>query len=539
MGGGLLNIIAQGDMNQILTGNPTFSHFAMKKYAKHTNFGLQKFRLDYSGVRDLRLTESSTYVFKVKRYAELLMDTHLVFNLPDIWSPIYPPCDKNGQKWTPYEFKWIKNLGTNIIKEIHITCGSLTLQKYSGEYINACVERDYSAEKKEIFHRMTGHVPELYDPANSNTRNNTYPSAFYNADSTLPAEQSIRGRQIFVPLNTWFSNIPFPLISLQYNEISISITLRSIQEIFCVRDIFDVQNNYPIVQVDFNLPQFDFYKFLLPPPSENIDAASYENTSLTSWNADIHLISTYAFLSKQEAENFAGESQVYLVKDVFEYEFLNISGTTKQKLTSSGMVASWMLYLQRNDVNMRNEWSNYTNWPYDNQPADVISNPNASYFKNPDGTRTGIFSSGDFNVDNQKNILLTMGIIFDGEYRENSLVSGVYNYIEKYSRSKGAAKDGLYCYNFCLNSDPRKYQPSGAINMSKFKDIYLELSTFIPRQDLTNSNFNVICDNNGTVIGVQKQNWRLYEYTFNLKLFEERYNVLSIIGGNCGMLYSR
>lgn len=539
MAGGLMNLVSENSFSGILFGNPTLSLFKTK-YSKITNFGLQRLRLDFDGNRDLRLTENSTFVFKIKRYAELLLDTHLVFTLPDIYSPIYQPCESNGNVWSSYDFRWIRNIGTNIIKEVHITCGSLTLQKYSGSYINACVERDYSGEKKELFHRMTGDVPELYDPANTNSRNNCYPSAFY---TTNPAgcEPSIRGRQLFIPLNTWFSqaNTAFPLISLQYNELQISVTLRSIQELFQVRDVFDPANNFPYIQGNFNLPQFGFYRFLTQPPSENIDAASYENTSLTNWNADIHLISTYAFLSKQEATQFASESQVYLLKDIFEYEFQNISGTTKVKIPTNGMVASWMFYLQRNDANMRNEWSNYTNWPYSSIPSDIVSNPASSYYFNPDGSRTGLFVSNDFNIDNQKNILLTMGILLDGQYRENILIEGVYNYIEKYSRTKGAAKDGLYCYNFCLNSSSQDYQPSGAINMSKFKDVYLEISTFIPRQDLTNSNFNVICDNNGTVIGVQKQNWRLYEYTFNLKLFEERYNVLSIIGGNCGMLYSR
>ena len=70
------------------------------------------------------------------------------------------------------------------------------------------------------------------------------------------------------------------------------------------------------------------------------------------------------FLSKEEAQVFAANDQVYLVKDVFQYNFDNITGTNKLKLTSSGMVANWMFYLQRNDVNLRNEWSNYTNWPY-------------------------------------------------------------------------------------------------------------------------------------------------------------------------------
>ena len=77
MAGGLLNIIAIGNANVLLTGNPTKTFFKVV-YAKYTSFGLQKFRVDYDGLRDLRLSEPSTFSFKIPRYAELLMDTYIV-----------------------------------------------------------------------------------------------------------------------------------------------------------------------------------------------------------------------------------------------------------------------------------------------------------------------------------------------------------------------------------------------------------------------------------------------------------------------------
>ena len=63
--------------------------------------------------------------------------------------------------------------------------------------------------------------------------------------------------------------------------------------------------------------------------------------------------------------------------------------------------------------------------------------------------------------------------------------------------------------------------------------------TYFPDVDTVNSTFGVICDQNGQAIGISKQNWRLYEYNFNMTLYEERYNVLSFVSGNCGMLYAR
>ena len=555
MAGGLLNIVSEGNNNIILTGNPTKTFFNVT-YSKYTNFGLQKFRLDYEGSRDLRLNEESTFKFKVKRYAELLMDTYLVINLPDIWSPIHHPTVHTGNLWAPYDFRWIKNIGTNMIKEVTITCGSVTLQKYTGEYLAAMVERDFSSEKKKLFDTMSGNIDELNNPAASLGRANCYPCAYFEEDAG-GAEPSIRGRTLHIPINTWFtldSRCAFPLVSLQYNELEISVTLRSIRELFKVRDVFDNGNNFPYVQPDFNRSEFQLYRFLQTPPSIIIDEENYEST-ISTWNADVHLLSTYCFLSKDEAQIFASKEQVYLIKDVFRYNFENVTGTKRIKLTSSsGMVSNWMFFLQRNDVNFRNEWSNYTNWPYENPPLDIIAAPQQIYSdfqtelenkgitygpgRQPNGRNTGFFVSGKYSVENQKHILHTMGILLNGEYRENTLTREIFDYVEKYTRTQGCAKEGLYCYNFCLNTDPLEYQPSGAINMSKFKSIELEISTYVPQFD-ANSSYDTICDSDGNVIGVNKQNWRLFEYNYNMTLFEERYNVLSFVGGNCGLLYAR
>lgn len=555
MAGGLLNIVAVGANNVFLTGNPCKTFFKAT-YAKYSNFGLQKFRIDYDGLRELRPTEPSTFTFKIPRYADLLMDTYVVVTLPDIWSPVYPPTADTAYKWAPYEFKWIKNIGTHMIKEIVITCGSLTLQRYSGEYMAAMVDRDFSAEKKDLFHKMTGNITELNDPGIAHRRLNSYPSASF-TPNVAGAEPSIRGRNLYVPINTWFtlnSTCAFPLVALQYNELVVSITMRPIQELFQVRDVFDVEYNYPYIQPDFNESRFQMYRFLQTPPSAYIRQEDYSTRFLT-WNADIHLLATYCFLSKEETQIFATEDHVYLIKDVFEHKYENVTGSKRIKINSNGMIASWMWFMQRNDVNLRNEWSNYTNWPYDKLPSNITLAPfepllgtelDLSYGMavNPNLNATtansGITITGIYHNENRKEILETLGILLNGDYRENLMTRGVYDYIEKYTRTAGAATEGLYCYNYCLNTSPFEYQPSGAINLSKFKTIELEINTYSPSIDADSSRYDIICDaETGEPIGVRKSNWRLFEYNYNLTLFEERYNVLSFIGGNCGMLYSR
>jgi hypothetical protein len=551
--GGILNLIAIGENNVFLTGNPSKTFFKTA-YTKYTNFGLQKFRTDYNGLRTLRLTEPSTFKFRMERKADLLMDTYVVVSLPDIWSPIYHPCDQTDNTWSSYDFRWIKDIGLQMISEIEITCGSLTIQKYSGAYLSAMIQRDFSTDKKELYNQMSGNVPELNDPASAYGRANCYPSAYYTTN-TNGAEPSIRGKNLYIPINTWFTlnaNCAFPLISLQYNELFINVTMRPIQELFQVRDVFDQENNHPYIQPDFNQQQFQIYRFLQTPPSVDISPENYEIT-ISDWNADIHLISTYAFLSSEEQKRFAREDQVYLIKDVFTYNYENIAGTNKVQLPSSGMVSSWIFYFQRNDVNLRNEWANYTNWPYGNIPGDVqvapqtdpnspFSNVNQSNLGpliDVNGDNTGYFITGNFNSDNVKDILQTLGIVLDGSYRENTFHRGIYDYIEKYTRTSGFAIEGVYCYNFCLDTSPFKYQPSGAINLNKFRTIEFDFTTFLPTIDTTNSQFSIICDSSGNPIGITKSNWRLYNYNFNLTIHEERYNILSFLSGNAGLMYAR
>ena len=72
-------------------------------------------------------------------------------------------------------------------------------------------------------------------------------------------------------------------------------------------------------------------------------------------------------MDNEERTLFANNSQEYLIKLVYEYPFDIKQKSGKVKIESNGLVSNWMWYFQRNDVYKRNEWSNYTNWPYENK----------------------------------------------------------------------------------------------------------------------------------------------------------------------------
>lgn len=561
MPGGLMNLIAYGNQNIFLTGNPSKTFFTAT-YSKYTNFGLQKFRIDHEGQTTLNMSQPSVFTFQVPRYADLLMDTYLVMNLPTIWSPVMPPvcgAPPNTVKhsWQPYEFKWIKNLGTQMIERIRFTVGGHLIQEFTGQYLYNMVERDFGGEKKKLFYAMTGNTPDLYDPANSNGRVNVYPSAVIGPDNvdanTLGPEPSIRGRKIYIPLNIWFSlasKMAFPLVSLQYAELEIEITIRPIRDLFVVRNVTDTTGFGYYMRPDLSKWEYAFHRFLHPPPTINIGQDDYTDKR-ERWNSDIHLMSTYCFLTDDEVRLFASKPQNYLVKQVYQTTFNNIVGSTRVDLKSIGMVVNWMWYLQRTDNYLRNEWSNYTNWPYDYLPYNLIEpNDKTTRFINcsdnkiyPDkdlsDNNTGILITGNFNTSNQKNIMLTWALLLDGKYRENELDEGVLRYIEKYVRTKGFSDNNTYCYNFCLNTDPFDFQPNGAINLSKFNQVEFEIKTYQPPLDNA-TQFLTICDpSGGEIIGVNKSYWNIYDYTYDLTVIEERYNILEFTSGMAGLKFAR
>ena len=80
MVGGILNLVAVGNQNIILHGNPQKTYWS-STYKRITNFGIQNFRIDYEGLRQLGVNTETNYQFKIRRYAELLMDTYFLFPL--------------------------------------------------------------------------------------------------------------------------------------------------------------------------------------------------------------------------------------------------------------------------------------------------------------------------------------------------------------------------------------------------------------------------------------------------------------------------
>ncbi|MDB4349416.1 hypothetical protein OAA99_00520 [Omnitrophica bacterium] len=538
-----MNLTAAGNENIVIHGNPKKTFFKAV-FKKHTNFGLQRFRIDFEGNRVLNFTTPTILDFKVPRYAELLYDTYVCVTLPHIYSPLlYKGENQLGRNLIPYEFRWIDEIGTNMIQEVEIYTGGTTLAKYSGEYLSCVKERDFTNAKKDLWNRMTGNVPEINDPASANGNINVYPNAMYIDESGV--EPSIRSRKIYIPLDAFFcesSKMALPLVALQYQEVSIRLTFRPTYQLYTLNNIADIQDDTCIsYRIAPNPNDLDnqLWRFLQAPQDV---AASQElyNQSRNDWNSDVHLVGTYVFLGQEERRTMAQNTHTILLKQVKEYDFLGQAGSKVIEMESRDLLSGYMFRFRRSDALTRNEWSNYTNWAYKNvQPqalnedlplleGNEIPNPNSFHITGSIGTY----------AHNQKEILSEIGIIMGGVYREKVLDSGIFNYIEKYNRSTGGAKDGLYMYQFGLNSNKKEYQPSGAMNVNRFAEVSMEYNTIEPPFNPMGALVEYICDASSNPIGFRKNTGSLNSYNYDMKVFEERYNVLVIKSGRAGLMMS-
>ena len=224
----------------------------------------------------------------------------------------------------PFEFRWIEDLGCQLITNVTITIGGIIIQEYSGDYLSNMIKRDFSEEKKELFNEMTGNIAELNNPAFANRRNGNYPNSLFGApysnvnfltnrteysiynnltnvlnkdyEHVTNLNPSIYKRLLCIPLNFWYSfssSQAFPMISMKHNELRVRIRCRPIRELFRVRDVRQYINTYyhhniainnitkngsgisvyeyydPDYYSDTNntgFSQFDIFKPYVPPP---------------------------------------------------------------------------------------------------------------------------------------------------------------------------------------------------------------------------------------------------------------------------------
>jgi len=225
MVGGLTELVCKGQMDTYININPDISFFKFA-YKKHTNFAFESIRLEFE-INPLIDRKNVIYKCKLNRYADLLSNIYLIYNLPAIYSS------------NQYKFRWIKNVGTLIIKRATLTIGSTIIDNLTGEWL--IIQNEYTKDVKDTYDEMTGNVKGLYNPRIPlplyRINNNIYTDILYpdgNRDLNIA---SINERRIVLPLSFNFTKNPalaIQMLKLQGAEVYVNIELEDVENLYQV-----------------------------------------------------------------------------------------------------------------------------------------------------------------------------------------------------------------------------------------------------------------------------------------------------------------
>ena len=458
----------------------------------------------------------------------------------------------------PFEFKWIENLGSQLISKVTVSIGDTIIQQFTGEYLTNLIKREYPQEKKDIFDRMTGNIKDLNNPAYSGKRQGLYPNCLYGSstqfrdpshniywslynnlqdikDSINPQTRanltpSIDRRQLTIPLNLWYmfsTSQSFPLISMTQNALKITVECRPIRELFVVRDVRQFINNYynhsfaignttqtgtgrsiyqdlsgsyyknfktttsscgtnwdTALQGQLYYAQFNIFKPYVPPPfistirttdplyqmymfttqyastNQAFIQQAVLQTQLSAdiaaklrprglWTANPRLCSTYVYLEEEEQRVFRSRPQSYLIKQmqtiIFERVNHNKFGISRFK--SNNIVSNWTWFLQRSDINLRNQWSNYSNWEYEGEQVYTLQPLYYSKLENTINTDLSWVLQGGYPdaIANPNPYFSTIPQQF--ELRTANTLPNNFSLVAKYSVDNSFNEKSIICYN--------------------------------------------------------------------------------------------
>lgn len=468
MVGGLTQLVCKGQIDSYININPDISFYKFA-YKKHTNFAFESIRLDFE-ITPLLDRKNTIYKCKINRYADLLTNLYFVFKLPSIYSSL------------KYKFRWIKNIGTLLIKRAYLTIGSTIIDTITGEYL--LISNELSIDKKDNYNNITGNVKNLYDPTLPipiiRINNNYFTDISYPVGNKETDTPSISEREIIIPLSfnfTKHSSLALLLLKLQASEIYLNIELE------------DIENLYQVYVEGIDLyvsPRY--YNELFP--NDIIDIWTFVNTN----KLNAYIEANYVFLDNDERALMMIEPiTTILIEQIFISNFYSVKAgnelATIIELNGANNHNKEIIWtLKRDDYRNFNNNTNYTN--------DVIEN-------------------------NLKPIMTSAIINFNKTNRIEQKDANFFNLIQPYQHHSSIPKQGIYVYSFGIH--PEKWIPTGSFNGSC---INTSIVVYVNKEnnDFINEKLRKLGKDN-------------YNYNYELRYYVKSFNILEYNSGTIGIKY--
>ena len=160
-----MQLMLKSASDNYFIGNPQISFYKVV-YRRYSNFSIES--IDISLKKNTISEDSNTDIPAViiPRNADLLSNVYLTFTLPNIYSGSYNADGNDAANINniPYEFRWVENIGTNLINFAKLHIDTTEINHVTGQLMQVLSEITYDDSKKKLYDEMIGNVPELYNP---------------------------------------------------------------------------------------------------------------------------------------------------------------------------------------------------------------------------------------------------------------------------------------------------------------------------------------------------------------------------------------
>ena len=498
-GGGQLPLVAFGNQNRVISGNPDMTFF-YKVFKRFTHFSQESITILMDGPTEMSLDTPIRIRAKIPRHADLLSDLTLVFAIPDIYSKMYHGYNPS--------FRWIHMFGAFIISSIGIYIGGSKVQEFPGEWIALRAQMDMPIDTYSKWRTMIGDTPEMHTPERGvygNSPNYPYDTGNYPhniADPSGATAPSIPSREIRVPLPFWFTESigkALPLVALQLHEVEIQITFRSLREVYRIMDVtFNKEpNRYGIslaknnafpTSIDPNDPDANDNLTLQNEYGSFIDVSSglirtfysAEGTGAIMQDGFImnaHLEGNYIYITDKERQLFAQREVASLVHQVQIFQYPGIVSRTKFDIDAHNLVHRMVFFARRSDaIPSRNDYINMTNWKSGQAPYWPVS------------TMPYIPNSGKLLPYSQRDILKSARLLCAGTELFEEKPAMYFELQNAFTSTTGGGMNALnpgvrpddvigpiYQIPFAFHASDHE-QPSGSLNSSRLREFQLEVN---------------------------------------------------------------
>jgi len=417
--GGLIQLVAYGEQDVVLTGNPKVTFF-QAVYKRHTNFAMETIQQTTNGQLGTAPVQNNARItVVVARNGDLIGQTYLELQA----NTVYLGNTWSGYSTTVGTLDGMAWMAERAISDIELTIGGQKIDKHYQRWWRLYSELYLDEAKKIQYGKMT---------SNPN-------SSLLGLSSSTGAGVTVSG-QVFLPLLFFFNRNPglfLPLIALQYHEVRLDFDISQEFSAYFNPSYFKVWSNY--VYLDNEERQMFAQKgheYLIEQLQYTGSAslpATIGNTNFTRITFN-HPVKELVWCVTQ---NSSGGKQLW--------DFTDDASNTN------------CVIITTNTSNTFNSSNCYV-------PISYSTGTPVQWFGAPYNTTTQWIEDGN-SVGTSYGPVQDFKLIINGQDRMKAQSGKYYNQVQPFYHHSGNPYPGIYSYSFALK--PEEHQPSGTCNFSR------------------------------------------------------------------------